>query len=824
MMKMDLVLVGRRWKDAVCLVCLSILVSAAHGEQRFVQEPENVTAKHGDSVTLTCKVADRRGTVQWTKDGFGLGTDQELQGFSRYSMEVDDDSGVYNLHIQPVLVEDDAIYQCQVGGAEGERHLKSVNAKLTVYFPPKDSEDQVYLDKMSPMETTAGSPVRITCEAGLSTPASTIKWLLNGKESFFSSNINTTKQRQQDTILVAVKSRLDLTPERKHHEANISCQVSHKALDEPIVRTLVMMVKYPPEVKISVDSAKIKEHDDVRFTCEAEGNPPGLRYRWEMNNIGVVGDHTTDYIIQNIQRDSNGDRVACLVSNVIGTSKAEHTLSVEYGPRFKKEPTDVDEDKGNSVTLTCDVDGNPPPEIVWLHKTEKKVINLGSKLTLTVDEDTVGMYHCRAAVTGFPEESRSMRVFMRGAPQVAPKEEQFGLEGDTVQVECNIESVPRPSEVVWFKDAHTINPNESRYNILQETTPSGVKNTLVIHDTMPEDFGSYNCTAKNGYGSHTSQIQLKRILCHLDKEMAIRIAFRESLPLVTTLVAIIGGIVFLIVVVVIIVLFKKKDGGLEKHSVRSSDRSSTHDSVLKVETRTATGSDLSPSEEDDYSSHDDWETTDTTAAANVRRHFRYSGGEFHDPMFPLKDSPNNNSGGYVQYVDYARDYNPPPPPPINYNRNSIYSGGAALNNVDPRYSAAYGNPYLRVPAGARAAQSLYGSTGGIEAANTLPPGGGAGGGGGGGGGGALTTTPTPGGLPQNLYLGGGGGGGTTQTLNNNNLNNLTAANNNNNNNPAGYGQIGHNRNNLRSGTNLNHHQYITLPQGEARHGVHGTHI
>lgn len=32
----------------------------------------------------------------------------------------------------------------------------------------------------------------------------------------------------------------------------------------------------------------------------------------------------------------------------------------------------------------------------------------------------------------------------------------------------------------------------------------------------------------------------------------------ESLPLVTTLVAIIGGIVFLVVVVVVIVLFKKK--------------------------------------------------------------------------------------------------------------------------------------------------------------------------------------------------------------------------------------------------------------------------
>ncbi|XP_069956837.1 irregular chiasm C-roughest protein isoform X2 [Cherax quadricarinatus] len=802
---MNLVHFEAKWAEILCLVCVSFLLTVVYGEQRFIQEPENTTAKHGESVILSCKVADRRGTVQWTKDGFGLGTDEELQGFSRYRMEVDDSDGVYNLHIQPVLVEDDAVYQCQVGGAEGERHLKSASAKLTVHFPPKDSDDQVYLDKLSPMETTAGSPVRITCEAGLSTPASTIKWLMDGKDSVPGSQVNTTKLPQHDSILVAVKSRLDLTPERKHHEANISCQVSHKSLEVPIIRTLVMLVKYPPEVKISVDSAKIKENDDVKFTCNAEGNPPELRYRWEVNDVGVVGDQTTQYIMNRIQRESNGARVACLVSNSIGTTKAEHTLSVEYAPRFKKEPTDIDEDEGKSVTLTCDIDGNPPPEIVWLHQEGKKVINLGAKLTLTVSPDTVGIYHCRAGVTGFPEESRSMRVYMRGAPQVTPIEEQFGLEGDTVEVECNIQSIPRPSEVVWSKNRHKIDPNESRYNVLQETTPSGVKNTLIIYDARPDDFGVYNCTAKNGYGSHTSEIELKRQLCHLDKEMAIKIAFRESLPLVTTLVAIIGGIVFLIVVVLIIVLFKKKgkgykDSGLEKHSMRSSDRSSTHDSVLKVDTRTATGSDLSPSEDDDYSSHDDWDTNESTVA-NARRHhdhFRYSAGDFSEPMFSPKENANNNSGGYVQYVDYSRDYNPPPPP-LNYNRNSSCSTGPPLNNVDPRYSAAYGNPYLRVPSSARSAQNIYGSTGGIEY-GIMPPGAG------------TTHSSDTGSTPQNLYA-----VGALQNLNNN-LNNMTVSSNSNT-----YGHIGQSRNNLRSSANTNNH-YIMVPQTDSRHGVHGTHI
>jgi hypothetical protein len=65
----------------------------------------------------------------------------------------------------------------------------------------------------------------------------------------------------------------------------------------------------------------------------------------------------------------------------------------------------------------------------------------------------------------------------------------------------------------------------------------------------------------------------------------------------------------------------------------------------------------------------------------------------------LQDGQNNN--GYVPYVDYNRDYNPP----IELQRNSVYgshilppqvsTATTMLNSVDPRYSATYGNPYLR---------------------------------------------------------------------------------------------------------------------------------
>ena len=42
---------------------------------------------------LYFRVVRKVGHLQWTKDGFGLGTDRDLHGFSRYQMIGSDDEG-----------------------------------------------------------------------------------------------------------------------------------------------------------------------------------------------------------------------------------------------------------------------------------------------------------------------------------------------------------------------------------------------------------------------------------------------------------------------------------------------------------------------------------------------------------------------------------------------------------------------------------------------------------------------------------------------------------------------------------------------------------
>ena len=62
-------------------------------EQAFLREPFDQIASVGEHVTLPCRVVNKRGVLQWTRDGFGLGTDRNLTGYHRYKMSGSDEEG-----------------------------------------------------------------------------------------------------------------------------------------------------------------------------------------------------------------------------------------------------------------------------------------------------------------------------------------------------------------------------------------------------------------------------------------------------------------------------------------------------------------------------------------------------------------------------------------------------------------------------------------------------------------------------------------------------------------------------------------------------------
>ena len=73
------------------LLCLSPVWGQP--EQAFLREPFDQMASVGEHVTLPCRVVNKKGVLQWTRDGFGLGTDRNLTGYHRYRMSGSDEEG-----------------------------------------------------------------------------------------------------------------------------------------------------------------------------------------------------------------------------------------------------------------------------------------------------------------------------------------------------------------------------------------------------------------------------------------------------------------------------------------------------------------------------------------------------------------------------------------------------------------------------------------------------------------------------------------------------------------------------------------------------------
>ncbi|XP_022238988.1 irregular chiasm C-roughest protein-like isoform X2 [Limulus polyphemus] len=709
-------LFSQQLRSPLCLVHLSFMVLAQVMQslgsplgviqQTFAIQPADRTAIKGDKIVLPCRVLHKKGTLQWTRDGFGLGSERSLAGFPRYTMVGSDEEGDFSLQITNVSLEDDAVFQCQVGASDGVKGIRSRSAVFTVYVPPEPPR----ILQRDFLETTSGMAVELTCESNGGKPAAELAWL-DGEGNVVTENIEFNTKLLGDNKRANAALKWTFKPRREHDGKSFSCRSENPALKQPRVAIIKLAVKYPPEVTLTANRKKITEFDDVQFTCDAVANPGDVKYKWYRNDELIKDDHVTTLTIRKVTRQLNGQTVSCEVSNKIGTTKSTYTLNIYYGPVFKSSLENIAADPDKEVRLVCAVDGNPPPKITWTFEKSSQIIGTDRILILPrVTPDKTGRYTCKASVPGFPELSSDSLVFIKGPPLIKSPAVQYGIEGQQVKVECSITSVPEPSRVVWIKQSQVVDiDNSEGYEIVTEPLLDGLRNVLIIHKAEENDFGDYNCSAWNSLGHDSMLISVKR---------------QKSLPMLIILAGVIGGIVLIVSVTIVIILClrrkptpKGNEFGTD-NKAKQSDSASSGDSDLKVEIRTA--SSLSNNEHERS-----WEeTSDTTRVHDPPDIYKYN-MDYTEPRFPPKLETQNNNG-YIPYVDYSRDYNPPSAH-LNSSRDSgLYDSSPQLLNdlghpLDPNFRAAYANPYRRTSqANLPPDQGLYGSTRGNSPTPQVP--------------------------------------------------------------------------------------------------------
>uniref|UniRef100_A0A8D2LQ03 Immunoglobulin superfamily member 10 n=1 Tax=Varanus komodoensis TaxID=61221 RepID=A0A8D2LQ03_VARKO len=151
---------------------------------------------------------------------------------------------------------------------------------------------------------------------------------------------------------------------------------------------------------------------------------------------------------------------------------------------------------GKTTFLNCSVDGNPPPEIMWMlpngtrlssgFKTARYFLESNGTLVIYgLSNADSGKYRCAAKnKVGYIEKLIILEVGQKPTIFIHPKGTVKGISGESLFLHCLAGGNPKPN-IIWTK-----------YTLLEN-------GTLVIQETTIHDRGSYTCKAQNYAGDST---------------------------------------------------------------------------------------------------------------------------------------------------------------------------------------------------------------------------------------------------------------------------------------------------------------------------------
>ncbi|XP_019508069.1 PREDICTED: myosin light chain kinase, smooth muscle isoform X2 [Hipposideros armiger] len=173
---------------------------------------------------------------------------------------------------------------------------------------------------------------------------------------------------------------------------------------------------------------------------------------------------------------------------------------------------------GSQVTMTVQVSGNPPPEVIWLHNgneiQESEDFHFeqrGTRHSLCIQEvfpEDTGTYTCEAWNSA--GEVRTQAVLTVQEPQDGtqpwfiskPRSVTASL-GQSVLISCAIAGDPFPT-VHWLQEGKALSSDTGHFEVLQNEDVF----TLVLKNVQPWHAGQYEILLKNRVGECSCQVSL----------------------------------------------------------------------------------------------------------------------------------------------------------------------------------------------------------------------------------------------------------------------------------------------------------------------------
>ncbi|XP_067879261.1 fibroblast growth factor receptor 1-like [Heterodontus francisci] len=352
-------------------------------------EVESYSAHPGDTLKLRCRLREDVQSIDWTKDGVQLPTNNRTRITAEY------------LQITDSVREDTGLYTCVTGGPSGSETSRfAVNVSDTLYSVEDDEDDDdeddedndddnheedeseetakgkkearpPYWAQPEKMEkrlhaVPAMKTVKFRCPAG-GNPLPVLRWLKNGKDFKPDHRIGGYKVRSQHWSLIME----GVVPSDK---ANYTCVVMNRygSINHTYQLDVVERSPHRPILQAGLPANKsVIVGSDVKFVCKVYSDPqPHIQWlkHVEVNGssmgpdgspyvhvLKTAGVNTTDkemeaLYLRNVTFEDAGE-YTCLAGNSIGLS--HHTAWLTVLPVMEDKPSTLSSPVYLEIIIYC---------------------------------------------------------------------------------------------------------------------------------------------------------------------------------------------------------------------------------------------------------------------------------------------------------------------------------------------------------------------------------------------------------------------------------------------------------------------------------------
>ncbi|XP_027439756.2 myosin light chain kinase, smooth muscle isoform X3 [Zalophus californianus] len=401
----------------------------------------------------------------------------------------------------------------------------------------RDSTFPKFESKPQSQEVSEDQTVKFRCEVS-GTPKPEVTWFLEGAPVRIREGMVEVYEEGGCHYLCLLSARARDSGSYSCTACNVRGQVS---CSWTLLVKRLAATEVAPSFSTVLKDCTVIEGQDFVLQCSVQGTPVP-QITWLLNEQPIQYAHSSceagvaELHIQDALPEDDGT-YTCLAKNTVGQVSCSARVTVHekksdrksgyplpvapskpVAPLFLQGLSDLKVMDGSQVTMTVQVSGNPPPEVIWLHDgneiQESEDFHFeqrGTRHSLCIQEvfpEDTGTYTCEAWNSA--GEVRTQAVLMVQEPQDGtqpwfiskPRSVTASL-GQSVLISCAIAGDPFPT-VHWLRDGKALSKDTGHSEVLQNEDVF----TLVLKNVQPWHAGQYEILLKNRVGECSCQVSL----------------------------------------------------------------------------------------------------------------------------------------------------------------------------------------------------------------------------------------------------------------------------------------------------------------------------